>query len=105
MITHILKMNYLEATGDGYEEGPRFTLLAGEANSEVLMELNYTEGVAPDGDYLVVEVIATDTNGVYVRPGDLIVVSDRTISVVTSPSDELTEALIAKVEKVPDGTV
>lgn len=73
MITHVLKLNYLEQIADGYEEGPRFTILAGDEEAEILEKLHFTEGVTVDSDYLVAEFTATGTNGVSLRPGDQIV--------------------------------
>lgn len=105
MITHVLKLNYLEQIADGYEEGPRFTLLAGDEEAENLKKLDFTEGVTIDSDYLVVEFIATDTNGISLRPGDLIVLSGDHSSVVISPSEDIIKALIAKVGVPADDAV
>ena len=105
MITHVLKLNYLERVNDGYEEGPRFALLAGDKEAENLKALEFTEGVNVETDYLVVEFIATDTNGVDLGPGDLIVLSGDRSSVVISPSEDVVEALVAKVGVSADAAV
>lgn len=105
MITHVLKLNYLERINDGYEEGPRFTILAGDEEAEILEKLHFTEGVTVDSDYLVAEFTATGTNGVSLRPGDLIVLSEGHSSVVISPSEDIIKVLIAKVDVPADDAV
>lgn len=105
MITHVLKLNYLEKLSEGYEEGPRFTLLAGDKEAENLKAMEFTEGVNAETDYLVVEFIATDTNGVDLGPGDLVVLSGDRSSVVISPSEDVVEALVAKVGVSADAAV
>ena len=105
MITHVLKLNYLEKLSEGYEEGPHFALLAGDEEAEILEKLEFTEGTTADCDYFVAEFIATDTNGVFLRPGDLIVLSGDRSSVVISPSEDVVEALVAKVGVSADAAV
>lgn len=108
----LLEIRHLEITNTGPEEGPLFSLIAGDYSPRLIEKFKFrVETATQQADYFTTTVLADDTNGVVVTPGDLIVISDKGgsneihVSVVISPNDAIKEALVERVRREcsPDG--
>lgn len=95
MITHVLKVTDAELDDNAKLDGSRFELLAGDLDAGQLDNIHYESN---DDDRDVIEVKLNDSDMIQVCAGDLVVVSEESVTAIIRPTDEIIALLVSQVK-------